>query len=244
MSVAVSEMSYYHVRISSKSNPSQTEVELDLSVEELTERFVDPFGRGQPIIISGRVISPDDIERITVSESEEDTTYLNKVLTRQRRHFLMELDHEGRLPARILAARGEDVTARFITGPPGHTMKVTTPSTLVPRPAADAREVFVVHGRDEAARDALFAFLRSIGLDPLEWNVAVQTTGKAAPYIGEVLDAAFSRTHAVVVLFTPDDEARLMSRLLAPTDPLYESELTGQARPNVLFEGGYGDSQR
>ena len=231
-------MSYYHVRISSKSNPSQTEVELDLSLEELTERFVDPYSRGQPIVIAGRAISSDDIERITLNESGEDATYQNRALLKQQRHFLMDLDQKSRLPPRILAARGEDVTARFITGPPGHTTKVARPSTLEPRPPADAREVFVVHGRNEGARDALFTFLRSIGLDPLEWSVAVQATGKSAPYIGEVLGAAFSRTHAVVVLFTPDDEARLVSRLRTHSDPPYESKLTGQARPNVLFEAG------
>ena len=237
-SVVASEMSYYHVRISSKSNPSRTEVELDLSLEELTERFVDPYSRGQPIVIAGRAICSDDMERITVNESEGDATHLNKALLKQRQHFLVALDHKGRLPSRTLAARGEDVTARFITGPPGHTTKVASPPTLEPRPPADAREVFVVHGRDESARDALYTFLRSVGLDPLEWNVAVRATGKSAPYIGEVLDAAFSRTHAVVVLFTPDDEARLVSRLRTHSDPPYESELTGQARPNVLFEAG------
>lgn len=231
-------MSYYHVRISSKSDPSQTEVELDLSLEELAERFVNPYSRGQPIVIAGRAISSDDIERITVTESEGDSTYLNKALLKQRQHFLAAPDHRGRLPSRILAARGEDVTARLITGPPGHTTIVASRPTMAPRPPADSREVFVVHGRNESARDALFNFLRSIGLDPLEWSVAVQATGKSAPYIGEVLDAAFSRTHAVVVLFTPDDEARLMPPFRSHDDPPYESELTGQARPNVLFEAG------
>ena len=41
-----------------------------------------------------------------------------------------------------------------------------------------ARKVFVVHGRNGAARTAMFAFLRAIGLDPIEWSVAVQMTGE------------------------------------------------------------------
>jgi predicted nucleotide-binding protein len=32
----------------------------------------------------------------------------------------------------------------------------------------DPRKVFVIHGRNELARKALFDFLRSIGLDPIE----------------------------------------------------------------------------
>ena len=101
----------------------------------------------------------------------------------------------------------------------------------------DPRAVFVVHGRNETARNQMFAFLRSIGLKPIEWSQAVQMTGKAAPYIGEVLDVAFAAAQAVVVLLTPDDIAYLRPEYGVPEgDP--ESNPTGQARPNVLFEAG------
>jgi hypothetical protein len=40
-------------------------------------------------------------------------------------------------------------------------------------------------------------------------------TGKGSPYIGEVLDAAFSNAQAVVVVLTGDDFARLRDDLLA-----------------------------
>ena len=99
-------------------------------------------------------------------------------------------------------------------------------------------QVFVVHGRNQAARDAMFTYLRTIGLHPLEWNEAVRATGKPMPYIGEILDAAFAQAGAVVVLMTPDDEARLREQFRSPSDPPHETELTGQARANVLFEAG------
>lgn len=102
----------------------------------------------------------------------------------------------------------------------------------------DKRNVFVVHGRNSDARRALFQFLRSIGLHPIEWSQAVEATGKATPYVGEVLDAAFSMAQAAVILFTPDDEARLKEDYRGDNEPNYEIELTGQARPNVIFEAG------
>ncbi|HBB96239.1 MAG TPA: hypothetical protein DC054_12685 [Blastocatellia bacterium] len=102
----------------------------------------------------------------------------------------------------------------------------------------NSQVVFVVHGRNDGARYSLFRFLRSIGLRPLEWSQAIQLTGKATPYIGEILDAAFSDAQAVVVLMTPDDDARLRREFRKPNDPSYELELTGQSRPNVLFEAG------
>ena len=113
---------------------------------------------------------------------------------------------------------------------------------ILARTSADTpdgtNEVFVVHGRNAEARKALFEFLRSIGLHPLEWSEAVDATGKPAPYVGDILDSVFSRAHAVIVLFTPDDEARLREQFRSDNDPPYEAELTGQARPNVLFEAG------
>ena len=109
---------------------------------------------------------------------------------------------------------------------------------LSPDMKPDPRKVFVVHGRNEHLRRSLFTFLRAVGLDPIEWSEAVQLTGKGAPYIGEILEAAFDKAQAVVVLLTPDDEAKLREELLHSNDPDYERFPTGQARPNVIFEAG------
>jgi predicted nucleotide-binding protein len=104
--------------------------------------------------------------------------------------------------------------------------------------ALDRRNIFVVHGRDRLARSAMFEFLRALKLNPLEWSEIVRATGKASPYVGEVLAKGFQMAQAVVVLLTPDDEVRLRERFRKQDDPSFESELSGQARPNVLFEAG------
>lgn len=105
-------------------------------------------------------------------------------------------------------------------------------------PSRDRRAVFIVHGRNEPARAALFTFLRAVGLHPLEWGEVVAATGNAVPYIGQILDAAFARAQAVVVLLTPDDEGRLREEFRNPSDGPHETELTPQARQNVIFEAG------
>jgi predicted nucleotide-binding protein len=87
-------------------------------------------------------------------------------------------------------------------------------------------------------RDSLFSFLRSIGLHPLEWSEAIMETKKASPYVGEILDEAFSIAQAIVVLMSPDDEARLREPFRESGDPPHETQLTHQARPNVIFEAG------
>ena len=102
---------------------------------------------------------------------------------------------------------------------------VTPPRTLPnmanyqPPPGVDPRKVLVVHGRSEPARKGLFEFLRAIGLEPIEWSEAIQMTGQASPYIGDVRDVAFGAAQAVVVLQTPDDVAHLHEWLTYPGDP-------------------------
>ena len=209
----------FHIQITlkeAKPPHKRREWDCDLSAEELERRYIAPYRQGRAIVIDGRVIALDEIHRPRVYWTERDI-----------RNF-----------AAIPWGMMKDATDELMTGPPGWELETQGGPNQQPRPARDAREVFVVHGRNDTAREATFAFLRSIDLIPLEWNVAREDTGKPSPYIGEILQAAFSRAHAVVVLLTPDDEARLKPQFRADADPPYENQLTGQARPNVLFEAG------
>ena len=209
----------YHVQLTPKApGPSGKirESAFDLALEELEKRFLTPYRDGNPIVINGRTIAMDGLDRIRVFESERTVGNL----------------------AQIPWQNMPDVTNEFIIGPPGSAPEATPRVDQELRPDKDAREVFVVHGRNLVARNALFEFLRAIDLHPLEWSEVVTATAKPLPYIGEILDAAFSKAHAVVVLFTPDDEARLRQELRSDSEAPHETELTGQARPNVLFEAG------
>jgi predicted nucleotide-binding protein len=111
--------------------------------------------------------------------------------------------------------------------------------TGVQSPTRDSlgRTVFVIHGRNKTARREFFTFLRSIGLDPMEWNETLAATEGGAPIIRDVLDSVLKMPHAFIVLLTPDDEVRLKPEL-ANSDEDPDLQLSGQARPNVLFEAG------
>lgn len=117
------------------------------------------------------------------------------------------------------------------------TLELETNVTTPQMSTADRRKVFVVHGRNLAARNAMFDYLRALGLTPIEWSSAVAMTGQGSPYTGDVLDKALSTAQAIVVLLTPDDIAYLRPEYTS--DP-HDADLTptAQARPNVLFEAG------
>jgi predicted nucleotide-binding protein len=103
---------------------------------------------------------------------------------------------------------------------------------------AKDNSVFVVHQRNEKLRRSLFDFLRALGLKPLEWAKVVLMAKKNNPYVGDILNTAMAKAQAVVVLFSPDDEARLKPEFVTRSDGPSEKNLRGQPRPNVLFEAG------
>lgn len=99
----------------------------------------------------------------------------------------------------------------------------------------EQRNVFVVHGRNAKIKKALFAFLRSINLNPLEWESAVSMTGKGTPTTLEVIETGMKNSGGTIILFTGDDLAKLKEELWN-TDEHFDFEL--QPRQNVLFEAG------
>jgi predicted nucleotide-binding protein len=172
---------------------------------------------------------------------------------------MLSLARDGKLVLRHYATDDELTTLRGQDPPTPGAAPLQPPSTAAPAPSTarrvrrattrttpgparpapkDSRKVFVVHGRDTGTADELFAFLRAIGLDPIEWSKAKLLTGKAQPSVPEIVEAAFREAAAVLVLLTPDDLVVLKAKFRKRRDPPYEKRQTGQARPNVLFEAG------
>jgi predicted nucleotide-binding protein len=104
--------------------------------------------------------------------------------------------------------------------------------------ADSARRVFVIHGRDEEARKAVFDFLRALGLHPLEWEQLVKAMRSAAPSLADVVANAPREAQAVVALLTPDDVVQLHPVLRGDSDAAGERVRGCQARPNVFVELG------
>jgi hypothetical protein len=131
-------------------------------------------------------------------------------------------------------AVGQAIRARL------HTVTSAT-KTDVPASTNDGgnreRNVTVVYGRDRKLRDSMFQFLRSLGLNPLEWEQAIKATGKGSPYVGEILNALFGMSQAVVVMLTPDERVELR-RELCRNDEEFRGEIGHQSRPNVFLEAG------
>lgn len=169
----------YHVRATRKSNPSHDEVRLDLSREELDERFIRPYMEGRPIVIGGTTIEASDLGRLRINFTEQTAADLLPVVERERRES--NVVAVGITNDWYIADRGGEVTDELITGPPGSALPawpVAAGSDAAPSAGPDPRSVFFVHGRNKQARDSMFTLLRALGLQPIEWNEAVLATGR------------------------------------------------------------------
>jgi predicted nucleotide-binding protein len=99
--------------------------------------------------------------------------------------------------------------------------------------------IFVVHGRDVQLNTDMFAFLRAIGQNPLEWSQAITVAKGANPHVDQVISDAMEKVQGVLVMFSPDEEARLKAKFCSGLDKKKGfNKLDGQARPNVIFEAG------
>ena len=152
------------------------------------------------------------------------------------------------IPDRWYAARdGREVTEQFISGPPG-----TGPRPAPGRAtsfAGNRKAVMIIYGHDRQANDALFAWLRAIGLQPGEWSQLIRASGSASPFIGEVLDKALRDVQAVIAFFTPDEYVTAAGarqdrgRLQAPPNVLIEAGMALITHPTRTIIAVLGDQE-
>ena len=112
----------------------------------------------------------------------------------------------------------------------------------VEKPAVDQailHRVYVVYGHNLAVRDAMYAFLEALELQPITKEVAVIWTGEASPFADRIIDVAFKHAQAVIVLFTGDDRARLRGKLRKHNVEASEKTVWFQPRQDQIFEAGY-----
>jgi predicted nucleotide-binding protein len=218
----------YHVRI---TRGREYTLALDKDATWIERTIVEPRQRAEPIFVSGRTFTWDEIGEIRIAETDWASAQLVPQIHAERRTWdviALELSDEW-----YVVEQGRDVTEDFITGPPGTVTSNNNPAATTF--AANRKSVMVIYGHDEEANTALFNWLRAIGLQPKEWGQLVHASGSGSPYIGQVLEQAFQDAQAVVALFTPDEY--VLERAASPSDA---DAWRLQAWPNVLLEAGMG----
>ncbi|MFD5824308.1 TIR domain-containing protein [Lentzea sp. NPDC060358] len=241
-------MEYFHARLSTVG-ARHDEVKLDMSLPELEEKILAPYREGRIITMNGRSIDPMEIERLRISMSDVPSRVLIQEIEHGRRNSSVAVIGGPSMGWRA-ANRADDVTDEYVIGPPGGLpssgdAKLNSGERDKLEVNASGRRgnsIFLVHGRDLAIVVAMKQFLRSLGINVVEWNHAVAQTGTPNPYVGDVVMQGLKMSDAAVILFTPDELVRLRDDLVSDSDGVHERELQGQARPNVYYEAGIADA--
>ncbi|WP_082072140.1 TIR domain-containing protein [Pseudarthrobacter chlorophenolicus] len=138
-----------------------------------------------------------------------------------RRGFTIDEDEGLQKPSGVKHRASAHVPGREVP---------STDRTVAMEKIGDGRSVFIVHGRNTQAKDEMIKFLRHLDAKPITWTQAASDTGKASPTTMEIINAGMAKAQAIVVIFTPDDEAQLKPAFVKDDDGLHETQLTGQAR--------------
>jgi predicted nucleotide-binding protein len=154
-------------------------------------------------------------------------------ISQQKYATVQEIAELRGIPNHVPVATEAAKTAPAIPAPVRRGKVVAIPKTK-------ENTVFVVHGRDAKLRSAMYEFLGAVGLKPLEWGHAIRAArGKGGnPYVNDAVGKVMEQAQAIVVLLSPDDEAKLKDQFVAKNERQTEGRRRGQARPNVIFETG------
>lgn len=215
---------FYHVKIKPKSDKRYGETKTDLTQEQLVARYVEPYEQGKAILINGKTVQPDDIERFTISRSEKTIeSYIPAIRAERMNSSVAVLG--GPSYTHTAVSRAEDATDEFIEGPPGYKKELISESVKAVSKPMDKGKVFIVHGHDEAAQTKAARFVEQLGLEAIILHEKASSGRTIIEKIEHYSDVGFA-----IVLYTPDDIGNVKSKA---------DDLNGRARQNVVFEHGF-----
>ena len=212
-------MTYYHILIQSNES-GEKYYELDKTdLSEIKEEIVIPYIKGEQFMFDGYFLDKSKVKRIIIGESK----YTSKA------YVAME---EADLPdgiCMIVSRQGIVTNADYTKKITGRILKECeslieeTPNT--PKIPMDKSKVFIVHGHDEAAKEAAARFVENLGFKA----IILHEQASSGQTIIEKVEANTNVGFAIV-LYTPCDLGASKGE---------KDHLKPRARQNVVFEHGY-----
>ena len=214
-------MKYYHVFIeSSPFIPSHGLDRTDLS--EIKEEIVIPYLKGERFEFNGYFLDKTKIKDILIKESECTSIEFAKATSSSAIR---------RTPFDIIKSPkySKNITRRILNECESQIQEATTrPEATTPnntKAPMDKSKVFIVHGHDNAAKEAVARFIEKIGLEA----IILHEQASSGNTIIEKIEAN-SNVGFGIVLYTPCDLGASQEE---------KDQLNPRARQNVIFEHGY-----
>jgi hypothetical protein len=136
---------YYHVRISTRGS-NYDEVKTDLAQADVQRRYIEPYESGATIMINGKAVTGDQLERIQISASNEP---ISSIIGRiQAEDMNSSVFVVGGLSDEWRAAdRAHNVTDDMIHGPFGY--KAARGMAVSPAAASTEKHAETPNGRSD-----------------------------------------------------------------------------------------------
>lgn len=219
-------MKYYHVLIEPDRfiEPLYQLDKTDLS--EIKEEVILPYLKEEQFIFDGYFLNKRKIKRILIKESAYTSkTYADNmnegypnVGQRYIREDIIEDDDYTKDITRNILKECQSLLKET-------TSKSEAPTVTKPKVPMDKSKVFIVHGHDNAAKQAVARFVEKIGFEA----IILHEQASSGNTIIEKIEAN-SNVGFAIVLYTPCDLGASKGE---------EDQLKPRARQNVIFEHGY-----
>ena len=211
-------MPYYHVLIETK-NPSEKYYQLDKTdLSKIKDEIILPYCKEEQFIFDGYILDKSKIKRILIKESACTSTEYADYEDERYPDLPFPASEEEIIEDRKYTT---DITESIFKECKGLLQKATSN----PKAPMDKSKVFIVHGHDNAAKEAVARFVEKIGLEA----IILHEQANSGKTIIEKIEAN-SNVGFAIVLYTPCDEGRPKGE---------EDQLKPRARQNVVFEHGY-----
>jgi len=221
-------MPYYHVYIEHhdfKRGKTREAYELDLSIEELTGQIVNPYLNGETFMVGGQPIDAFLTDVIKISKTEESSSVLLPKLIAEERRKAAETRVYGIISDELLIIDyGVNVTREFIKRAP--TKVAIVEKREAKEKTQHSNRVFVVHGKDEAMKQAVARTLEKLGLEPIILHEQPNEGRTVIEKFSNYSDVSFA-----VVLLSADDFGCSREEGI--------SKGKFRARQNVILELGF-----
>lgn len=215
-------MPYYHVYIES-DNPRAQCFELDKTeLSKLKEDVILPYLKGDQFYCDGYPLRRTKVERILIMKSDISYEEYAK-LRRQRSRYVLKSD--------IIASPEyfNNITGEILKECQSLLEEATTkseaPTAEKPKAPMDKSKVFIVHGHDDGAKEAVARVVGDLGLEAIILHEQASSGNTIIEKIEEYTNVGFG-----IVLYTPCDE------VASKEEP---GQQKPRARQNVVFEHGY-----
>mgnify|MGYP000990499644 CR=1 FL=1 len=220
-------MTYYHLLIVTYEFGKRY-YELDkIDLSEIKEEIVIPFLKGERFMFDGYFFEKAEVERILIRESAYTSQMYADILDKVYPDYPISFKRED-----IVSDEDKyttDITRRIFRECQSLIQEATTkseaPTPNNPKAPMDKSKVFIVHGHDNAAKEAVARFVEKIGLEA----IILHEQASSGNTIIEKIEAN-SNVGFAIVLYTPCDLGASKEE---------KDQLKPRARQNVIFEHGY-----